>query len=117
MLILRLAGFDRYCCKSPFALMIKNFPGRGRDFHVKMWGTSWLDDKLASDLGNPIEATRIGGRLLIRLLAGKSSSGNFGLLQQYLPLADICGAAKCSQLDHLVGAGERRNLRQIGADL
>ena len=84
--------------------MIKNFPGRGRDFHVKMWGTSWLDDKLASDLGNPIEATRIGGRRLNRLLAGKSSSGNFGLLQQYLPIADIASQARSSRWHNACGA-------------
>jgi hypothetical protein len=52
----------RYCCKSPFALAIKNFPGFRRDFRVKMWGTSSPDDKLAGDLGNAIEGTRISGR-------------------------------------------------------
>jgi len=45
----------RYCCKNLFAVVIKNFPRFRRDFHVKMWGTSSSDDKLADDLGNAIE--------------------------------------------------------------
>jgi hypothetical protein len=49
-----------------------------------MWGTSSPDDKLTGDLGNVIEATQIGGRRSDRLMAGKLSPGNFGLLQQYL---------------------------------
>jgi len=47
----------RYCCKSLFALVIKNSPGRIRDFRVKMWRTSSPDDKLTGDLGNVIETT------------------------------------------------------------
>jgi hypothetical protein len=47
----------RYCCKSLFALVIKNSPGCRRDFRVKMWGTSSPDDKLTGDLGNVIETT------------------------------------------------------------
>ena len=65
--------------------MIENSPGRRRDFHVKMWGTSSPDDKLACDLANAIEVAQIGGRRLDRVVARKSSLGNFGLLQQYLP--------------------------------
>jgi hypothetical protein len=72
------------CCKSLFALVIKNSPGCRRDFRVKMWGTSSPDDKLTGDLGNVIETTQIGGRRSDRLTAGKLSPGNFGLLQQYL---------------------------------
>src|SRR4029450_128302 len=83
----------RYCCKSLFALVIKNSPGCRRDFRVKMWGTSSPDDKLTGDLGNLIETTQIGGRRSDRLTAGKLSPGNFGLLQQYLPLADVRAAA------------------------
>src|SRR5256885_13307307 len=79
----------RYCCKSLFALVIKNSPGCRRDFRVKMWGTSSPDDKLTGDLGNVIEATQIGGRRSDRLMAGKLSPGNFGLLQQYRHKADI----------------------------
>jgi hypothetical protein len=33
-----------------------------------------------------IETTQIGGRRSDRLMAGKLSPGDFGLLQQYLPL-------------------------------
>ena len=73
--------------------MIKNSQGRRRDFRVKMWGTSSPDDKLTGDLGNVIEATKIGGRGSDRLMARKLSPGNFGLLQQYRPRADSCRAA------------------------
>jgi len=82
---LHMSAHGRYCCKSLFALVIKNSPGCRRDFRVKMWGTSSPDDKLTGDLGNVIEATQIGGRRSDRLMAGKLSPGNFGLLQQYLP--------------------------------
>jgi hypothetical protein len=67
-----------------------------------MWGTSSLDDKLTGDLGNVIEATQIGVRRSDRLLAGKLSPSNFGLLQQYLPEPDSCSAAKTSLFDHRV---------------
>src|SRR5262245_38115288 len=59
-----------------------------------MWGTSSPDEKLTGDLGNAIEPTKIAGRRLDRLMAGKLSPLNCGLLQQYLPLPDSCGAAK-----------------------
>src|SRR5215470_9762385 len=48
-----------------------------------MWGTSSPDDKLVSDLAKAAEATKIGTRRLDRLMAGKLSPRNFGLLQQY----------------------------------
>src|SRR6266478_1703569 len=89
-----MSPLGRYCCKSLFALVIKNSPGCRRDFRVKMWGTSSPDDKLTGDLGNVIESTQIGGRRSDRLMAGKLSPSNFGLLQQNLPIADICSAAK-----------------------
>ena len=62
-LLLRLltAAFGRFCCKSLFALAIKNSFGRRRDFRVKMWGTPPPEDKLTGDLGNVIEATSTGG--------------------------------------------------------
>jgi hypothetical protein len=53
------AACGRYCCKSLFTLMVINSLGRGRDFRVKMWGTSSADNKLASDLGNSIKAAQI----------------------------------------------------------
>jgi hypothetical protein len=73
--------------------MIKKFPGCGRDFRVKKWGTSSFDDKPADDLGNAIEGTRIGGRQLDFLAAGKLAPGNCGLLQQYrhYPVISLCG--------------------------
>src|SRR6266571_7877516 len=83
-----MSGPGRYCCKSLFALVIKNSPGCRRDFRVKMWGTSSPNDKLTGDLGNVIETTQIGGRRSDRLTAGKLSPGNFGLLQQYRHKAD-----------------------------
>jgi hypothetical protein len=69
--------------------VIKNFPGFRRDFRVKMWGTSAPDDKLADDLDNAIESTRIRGRRSDFLTEGKLAPGNLGLLQQYLPTGDI----------------------------
>ena len=74
-------------------MVTKNSPGCRREFRVKMWGTSSPDDKLTGDLGNVIEATESGDRQLIRVTAEKLSPDNFRLLQQYLPQADICGAA------------------------
>jgi len=85
---LHMSAHGRYCCKSLFALVIKNSPGCRRDFRVKMWGTSSPDDKLTGDLGNVIEA-RSGGRRLVRVMVGKLSPGNFRLLQQYRHKADI----------------------------
>jgi hypothetical protein len=83
LLHLLTTGYGRYCCKSPFALAIKNFPGFRRDFRVKMCGTSSPNDKLADDLGNAIEGTRISGRRSDFFTAGKLVPGNLGLLQQY----------------------------------
>jgi hypothetical protein len=75
----------RFCCKSLFALAIKNSFGRRRDFRVNMWGTSLPEDKLAGDHGNVIGATSIGGRRSDFFTARKLAPGNLGLLQQYLP--------------------------------
>ena len=69
------------CCRSLFAVLIKNSPGYRRDFRVKMWGASSPEDKLTGDLGNVIETTQIGGRRSNRLTAGNLSPDNFGLLQ------------------------------------
>ncbi len=33
-----MSGYGRYCCKSPFASLIRKFLGRRRVFHVRMWG-------------------------------------------------------------------------------
>src|SRR5258705_8730757 len=72
------------CCKTPFALVIKNSPGFGRDLRVRMWGTSSPTDKLTGDLGNVIEATQIGGRLSARLPAKKKQTRHFLLFQHLL---------------------------------
>jgi hypothetical protein len=57
-------------------------------------GTSSPEDKLTGDLDNVIEATSIGGRRWDFFTARKLTLGNLGLLQQYLPQPDSCGAAK-----------------------
>jgi len=88
LLHLLRSPIGRFCCKSLFALVIKNFPGFRRDFRVKMRGTSLSDDKLADDLGNAIEGTRISGRRSDFSTAGKSAPGHLGLLQQYRHWAD-----------------------------
>src|SRR5262249_9107593 len=67
----------RYCCKSLFALLIKNSPGCRRDFRVKMWGTSSPDDKLTGDLGSVIETTQSGGSSVGSCYGGKIITGQF----------------------------------------
>src|SRR5215510_1188563 len=69
----------RYCCKSLFALSIKNSKGYRRDVRVNMWGTSSPDNKLVSDLAKATEAIKIAARCSDRLMAGKLSPLNFGL--------------------------------------
>src|SRR6202048_2459573 len=83
------SAVGRLCCKSLFALAIKNSFGRRRDFRVKMWGTSSPEDKLTGDLGNVIEATSIGGRRSDFFTARKLAPGNLGLFQQHRPEADL----------------------------
>src|SRR5262249_57453546 len=75
----RTAALCRFCCKSLFAPVIKISFGCRRDFHVKMWGTSSPEDKLAGDLGNVIEATSIGGRRCHFFLSKKKTPGKFRL--------------------------------------
>jgi hypothetical protein len=70
---LDLSAVCRLCCKSLFAVVIKNSPGFRRDLRVKMWGTSSATDKLTGDLGNMIEAAQIGVRRSDRITARKSS--------------------------------------------
>src|SRR3974390_1031205 len=89
-----ISAIGRYCCKSLFALLIKNSLGCRRDFRVRMWGTSSPDRKLAGDLGNAIDSTEIDDRRSCRPLAGKLSLGDFRLLQQYRPDSDSLGPAR-----------------------
>src|SRR5262245_61584348 len=95
LLHLLRSPFGRFCCKSLFALLIKNSLGCRRDFRVKMWGTSSRDDKLVSDLAKATEATKISARRSDRLMAGKLSPLNCGVLQQYLPKGDL---SRCSNV-------------------
>jgi hypothetical protein len=104
LLQLLTSGIGRYCCKSLFALMIKISFGCTRDFRVKMGGTSSPDDKLADDLGSAVEGIRISGRRLDFFRAGKLAPGNFGLLQQYLPLT-VIGASQ-TRVGHSTLAGD-----------
>jgi hypothetical protein len=63
-----------------------------------MWGTLSPDDKRVSDLAKAIAATKIAARRMDRLMEGKLSPLNLGLLQQYLPTADQAHCNKSSPL-------------------
>src|SRR6478752_4637746 len=49
----------RYCCKSLFASLNTNFPGRTRGDQTLIWGTTLSSDELTGDFGNGLEATSI----------------------------------------------------------
>src|SRR5262249_33343789 len=87
-LLAPMSPIGRYCCKSLFALLIKNFPGCRGDFRIKMWGTSSLDDILVSDLAKAARTTKMAARRSDHRMAGKLSPLNFGLLQQYRHRSD-----------------------------
>src|SRR5262249_46332432 len=89
-----MAGWCRFCCKSLFALLIKNSKGYRRDVRVNMWGTSSPDDKLVSDLAKATEAIKIAARRSDRLMARKLSPLNCELLQQNLPQPDLSNRSK-----------------------
>jgi hypothetical protein len=63
--------------------------------------------------GNVIEAAQIGVRQSDRLTAGKSSPGNFGLLQHNLPFPDSYIAAKVSR--SITHHGTERKTPAFGA--
>jgi hypothetical protein len=71
----------RICCKTRFALVLKNSKGCQRDFHVKMRGASSPHGKLIGDFRNAIEVTRIGDCFSLRIFRENSQSCNFRLLQ------------------------------------
>jgi hypothetical protein len=96
----RMSANGRYCCKSLFALLIKNSPGCRRDFRVKMWGTSSPDDKLTGDLSNVIEARQSGGRRLVRVMAGKIITGEFST---FATISALLGPEEMSELSPLSG--------------
>src|SRR6516165_4417773 len=98
------AALCRFCCKSLFALVIKISFGCTRELRVKMWGTSLSEDKLAGDLGNVIEGTSISGRRSDFFAAEKLTPSYLGLLQQYLPIADL---SRCSKLSELTRSPRR----------
>ena len=54
-----------------------------------MWGTTSTSDELTGDFGGALEDTSIGDYRVFRLLAKNSWHGILGLLQHYLPEADI----------------------------
>jgi hypothetical protein len=62
------------CCKTLFCAVDENFRAVGRDFRVKMWGTSSPDDKLAGDLRKAIAASEIRGCRLNPVMARKLGS-------------------------------------------
>src|SRR6478752_4178657 len=49
----------RLCCKSLFASLNANFPGRTRGDQTLIWGTTLSSDELTGDFGNGLEATSI----------------------------------------------------------
>src|ERR1019366_5691159 len=87
------SAFGRYCCKSLFALLIKNSLGSRCDFGINMRGASSHSDELTGDFGNKPEAILIGDHFLSCLLAEKLSLRDLRLLQQYRHKADIRGTA------------------------
>jgi hypothetical protein len=120
------SGYGRFCCKTLFAPVIKNFPGRRRDFRIKMWGASSPDDKLTGDLPNEIETTHISGFRSDRVIAGKLAPGSFGLLQQYRHSRDcqpdprrVCLQRRCGSASGLCrtaafGSGRLRLAQHVG---
>src|ERR1035437_10499933 len=78
----------RYCCKSLFALLIKNSLGSRCDFGINMWGTSSHSDELTGDFGNKPEAILIADHGLSCILAEKLLLCDLRLLQQYRHLTD-----------------------------
>src|SRR5580692_4666554 len=104
-----MSALGRFCCKTLFAPVIKNFPGRRRDFRVKMWGASSPDDKLTGDLPNEIETTHIGGFRSDRVIARKLAPGSFG---SFATKSAISGREQVQHtnalLDHPVSEREQR---------
>src|SRR5215831_21027371 len=85
----RSAALCQYCCKSRFALVIKNSAGRRFGFRVRMRGTSSPHVKRTGDFGNATEAIRIGDQFPSRYFAKNPELCNLRLLQQNLPGGDL----------------------------
>src|SRR5712672_3281365 len=77
----------RFCCKSLFASLNINFPGRTRGDQTLIWGTTLSSDELTGDFGNGLEATSIGDCGSFGPFARNCSNGILGVLQQN-PLKD-----------------------------
>src|SRR5215469_10358166 len=107
-----MSAGGRYCCKSLFALLIKNSLGRRRDFRVKMWGTSSPDGKPTGYFASAIENTNIDGRRPDGLLAGNLSPGNFRLLQQHRPFSAVAIGCRSRQL-----SGVKRTIDRVRRDV
>src|SRR6478609_5223498 len=90
-----MSANGRFCCKSLFALVIKNSFGCTRDFRVKMWGTSSPDDKLTGDLGNVIGA--IDRRSSVGFFYSKKiGAGQFGTFATIsAPTRSACAQLEC----------------------
>jgi len=88
---------DRLCCKSHFALVIKNSADYRRGFRVKMWGTSSPHVKLTGDFGNAVEVIRIGDCFPFRVFAKNSQTCNIRLLQHNRPLTSFTALQKCGR--------------------
>src|SRR5215470_12416643 len=73
-----------------------------------MWGTSSPDDKLVTDLAKATEAIKIAARRSDRLMAGKLSPLNFGLLQQYRHTAALADFSVMS-----AAGGSRHRTRML----
>src|ERR1700730_15098081 len=102
----------------------ENSPDRGREFRVRMWGTSSPDDKLTCDLANVIEAISIDDRGSNCLAAEKLAPGNLGLFQQHRskpewPLTALMSAfASCGQTARKLCSAmchSTKSLRDTGA--
>jgi hypothetical protein len=61
-----------------------------------------------------IETTQIGGRRSDRLMAGKLSPGDFGLLQQYLHKADLARCLPTCPLSARSGHARSRGFDHLG---
>src|SRR5262249_17979510 len=102
------SALGRYCCKSP-KLPGDNFPAiRRSDRRPPICAVSITLPRSLVSLSSGDEVPHIFTRKS-RLQPGEFLiTSAKRLLQQYLPIGDICGAADCTLFDHLVGAGEQR---------
>jgi len=74
---------SRLCCKSLFASLNTNFPGRTRGNRTIIWGATLSSDEFAGVFGNGLEATSFGDCGLFGLFPGNWSHGILGVLQHY----------------------------------